>query len=892
MKRVFRRSHVRPDARHDVNDELEFHLDMRAREFIAQGMSPDDARRAAAQAFGDRSAIDTELRVARDLHTRERARADRWGDFKSDVGYAVRTLRKNLGFTAAALATLALGIGATTSMFTVVNGVLLRPLPYHDPSRLVMVWMTSRQYGSQLPMSSGFYSDMERDASGLATTAAFRSWSYALTVGEETERVSGVRSRPALFSILGERPALGRDFRPEDAEPGAPHVAMLSDALWRRRFGGDPAIVGKRIQIGGEGFTVIGVMPRGFAFPRGAELPSGLQFAARTELWTPLVFTEEDRTNYATQNLSAIARLEPGASEEQLRGTVTRGLAQFLAANAPTLDLAYELESLRDQAAQHVRRPLLFLMSSVALLLFIACANVMNLLIARTGARSREFAVRAALGAGRMRIARQLVTENLLLALGGTVLGVSLSIWATRAMIAMAPGSLPRADDIAIDWHVALAALIATLAVGFVFGLAATSQVGWHRLAGTLREEGRSTVGRTRMFRRTALVVAEVSLSLMLLIGAALLTVSFVRLQRVEPGFDPSSTLTATVNLPIAGAFDPIGDGPHWSAFFRQLQQRLAQVGGVEAAGGVSALPLSGTAEGGGTAIVGEPTLPAGQALHAQYFVTEGDYFTATRIKLLEGRTFTAADRAEAARVAIVNREYARRYLHGRSIGRELTPFFDFVRRPRTIIGVVENVQAGSLDGTPEPQVYVPEQQMSYPSLEIVLRTAGDPMTLLPALKQAVREVNPGATVSHSRTLREVFDESLARRRFSMLLIAVFAASAVVLAMVGLYGVIALGVGQRRREIGVRMALGARPFDVLRLVLGEGMRITMIGVAAGLAGAYAASRLIASLLYGTSATNAGVYAAASVAIVAVTLVATYLPARRATLVDPTAALRE
>ena len=335
MKRVFRRSDIRPDARRDVGDEIEFHLEMRTREFIEAGMSPEDARRAAARAFGDLPAMDAQLRVAHDAHIRGRDRGDRMRALAGDIGFALRTLRKNLGFTVAALATLALGIGATTSVFTVVNGVLLRPLPYADPSRLVMFWLSSKTIGAELPLSAGFYLDAEKQSAPLATTAAFRSWSYTITSGSEPEQVAGARVTPSLFGVVGVHPLLGRGFVDADAQEGASHVVVLGNDVWRRRFGSDSTIIGKKIEMGGEGFTVVGVMPRDFAFPRGAELPPGLQFGARTELWTPMGFTARDARNYGTLNIAAMARLRPGASAAQMQGTLGRELKTFLAANAP-----------------------------------------------------------------------------------------------------------------------------------------------------------------------------------------------------------------------------------------------------------------------------------------------------------------------------------------------------------------------------------------------------------------------------------------------------------------------------------------------------------------------------------------------------------------------------
>ena len=892
MKKSFRHG----NAPRDVDDELRFHLDMRAQEFIDAGMSPDDARRAASAAFGDVAAIDAQLRVARTNRTRTRERRDQFHELIMDVAFALRTLRKNLAFTVASLATLALGIGATTAVFTVVNGVLLRPLPYSDPARLQMIWMSSKtpELGGDLPLSTGFYSDIQTQNKSFTNLAAFRSWSYTLSSDGDAEQIAGSRATPSLFPVLGVRPLLGRAFNDADAEVGAAPVVMIGYSLWQRRFGASSSIVGRRVQLGGESFTVIGVMPSGFAFPRGAELLSGLQFGSRTEIWTPLVFTPKDRTNYGTQNIAAIGRLKPGVGVAQARGELSAIIGTFLAANAPKLDLDYHVLDLQQQAGQHVRRALLLLMGAVVFVLFIACANVTNLLVARTSARRREFAVRAALGAGRGRIARQLVTENVLLGVLGTALGVALSAWATRAMLALVPGSMPRADDVGLDWRVAAAAGVIAIIVGAGFGLVSTFQIRLGHLASALHEAGaRATTGRARSIGRRALVVAEVSLSLMLIIGAALLTVSFIRLQRVEPGFSPAGTLTASIALPLPGAFDPQRYGPGWARFFAQVDERLSKSPGVLSTGAVSALPLTGTVEGGAMAIVGEPTPEAGQAPHAQYAVIQGEYFRTLGIKLLAGRAFSSSDIATSLPVVIVNREFARKYFPGRSaVDRQLIPYFDFSHGvPRTIVGVVDNVQANSLDEAPSPQVYVPEQQMTYPALNLVVRTQGDPMALLPVIKREIKALDPRLAVSGVRTLQDVFDASLARQRFSMTIIGVFAASALLLAVVGLYGVIALSVGQRRREIGVRMALGARSADVLRLVLGEGVLITVAGIALGLAGAVVLSRLMSALLFDVSATNVGVYAGATGVIVLVTLAASYIPARRAARVDPTSALR-
>jgi len=895
MRRFLRQTDLRPNAHRDVSDELRFHLDMRTQEFIDAGMSPEDARRAAAQAFGDLSSIGAELRSGRGARTRTRARREQFHALAQDVSFAIRTLRKNAAFTIAALATLALGIGATTAVFTVVNGVLLRPLPYSDPSRLEMAWLRSRtSLGSELPLSSGLYLDALPNATSFSGFAAFRSWPYTVSSDGDAEQIPGSRVTPSFFPVIGVRPILGRTLVDADAEPGAARVAIIGYDLWQRRFGGNPAVLGRRMELGNESFSVVGVMPRGFGFPRGAELPRGLQFGPRTEIWTPLSFTPKDRKDFGTLSLAAVGRLKPGATAAQARNELSVGLQRFLKANAPKLDLDYQLLDLQQQAGDHVRRALLLLMGAVTFVLFIACANVTNLLVARTSARRREFAVRAALGAGRWRIARQLVTENVLLAAGGTALGVVLSGWATRAMLALVPGSLPRADDIRLDWRVAVAAGVIALVVGSIFGLVSTLQVRWSNLAGTLHDaDARATGGRAKTVGRRLLVIAEVSLSLMLLIGASLLALSFARLQRVQPGFVPDHTLSASLVLPIPGRFDPKRDGPGWARFFSQLTAQLAKSPNVESVGAVSTLPLTGTAEGGALELVGRPRPETGQAPRAEYAVVEGAYFQTLKIKLIAGRAFNSADLATTTQVAIVNREFVKQYLAGGSaLDHQIICHFDFSDgAPRSIVGVVDDVQSASLDGAPRPQVYIPEQQMPYPGLSLVVRTQGDPVAILPTLKREIKTLDSHLALANVRTLNDVFDESLARQRFSMTIIASFAGAALLLAVVGLYGVIALSVGQRRREIGVRMALGARPSDVLRLVLGEGLRITLVGTLVGLIGAFALSRVVTSLLYGVSATDGTTYAAAAAAIVAVTVVATLIPARRATRVDPTSALR-
>ena len=897
MRRIFRGSHVRPNPKRDVTDELQFHIDMRAQEFRDAGMSDADARRAAIEAFGDVATMNDQLATVRGAHVDELRRRDRLDELRADIAFAFRSFRRNPGFTAAALATLALGIGATIAVFTVVNGVLLRPLPYPDPSTLAMVWMTSTDPASprqQLPVSSGFYLHVTETQRTFKALAAFRAWPYTLTSDGDAEQVAGSRVTPSLFTVLGVPPLLGRAFNEADAAPNAPKVVMLSHSLWQRRFGGAASIVNQPIQIGGEPFTVIGIMPEGFAFPRGAELPSAFQFGLRTELWMPMGFTAEDRTQYGTLNMAAIGRLDPGTTVSRAKADLSGNLRALLDRIAPTLKLDFQTLSIQDQAGGPVRRGLWLLMGAVGLVLFIACANVTNLLIARTASRRRELSMRAALGAGRSRIARQLITENVVLAIMGTGIGLLLSIWVTRAMLAMVPGSMPRTDDVRIDWRVALGAMAIAIIAGSTFGIMSTLQIRLGELAATLREAGsRATGGRAGGLGRRGLVTLEVALSVMLVIGAALLAVSFSRLQSVRSGIDTQGVLTSHIVLPISGGFDPLGNAPRWAQFFAEVTERASRIPGVKAVGATSALPLTRTTESGAYMVIGRPTPGSGQAPSAEYAVIEGDYFKAAGIGLVSGRVFDRRDQRSTTQVIVVNREFAKKVFgDSLALGRQIKTYFDFgVNADRTIIGIVEDTRQSGLDVAVRPMIYVPQSQMSYPGLRLVIRTEGNPLAILPALKREVNAVDARVALSRTQTLEEIHAASLASQRFSMTVLGIFAVLALVLATVGLYGVIALSVGQRQREIGVRLALGASAGNVVRQIVGEGMRMTLAGVILGLVGAYAASRLLAAMLYGVSAVNPGLYATAIVGVVVVATAATLLPARRATRVDPVTALR-
>jgi putative ABC transport system permease protein len=900
MKKSFRLSDSKPNPGRDVSDELRFHLEMRTQEFIDQGMSPDEARRAAIAAFGDVRDVESTLRDERAGRVREHQRRDWRHGVAMDVAFALRTLRRSLGFTVSSVLTLAFGIGAAATAFTIVNGVLLRPMPYADPARVVMVWTLGQglRGPETWPLSAPNYVDIKVWNRSFESFAAFRFWPYTLGSdgGAEPELLAGSRATPELFATLGVRPHLGRGFTAADGVNGGASVAIIGYDLWRRRFGGSPDIIGRQVTLSRERFTIVGVMPRGFAFPRGAELPAGLQFRPRTEVWTPLAFTQQELQQRGTGNLAGVGRLRDGTSFAQARADLSQ-IARRLATEYPRFfspQMGLNAVVLKEQAVAPVRRGLVLFMGAVGLVLLIACMNVVNLLLARTAARAREFAVRTALGATRRRVALQLVTENLVLTLGGAALGLVIAVWGSRALLALVPGSLPRADDVAVDARVMVATIIAAVIVAAAFGLAASVHTGSGGLAAGLQGL-RATAGLGRRAGRRVLVAAEVALSLVLLVGAGLLAQSFARLQRVAPGFEPDRAMTAGVLMPIGSSFNPGRDGPRWSSFFTEYAERLGRLPGVVAAGGVSSLPLTGAVETTSFAIDGRPRPADDQpGPSADYFVVTPGYFAAMGIPVSSGRTFDSRDRADGAGAILVNEEAARRYWPGESaLGKRIVTGFIGANAAQEIVGVVRDSRQLSLDVPVAPAIYMPVTQMPYPFLTFVVRTRGDdPASALPLMRRELKVMDAAIALNEVKSLRMVVDASMARQRFSMIVIGAFAIAALALAMIGLYGVIAYSVAQRTREIGVRMALGALPRDVVRLVVGEGLRVTAAGVIVGLVVAFSAARLLRSLLYDVSATNVGTYVVVALLTAAVAVLASYIPARRATRVSPTTALRE
>ena len=795
-----------------------------------------------------------------------------------DARFGVRVLWKRPGFTAVALAVLALGVGANTAIFSVVNAVLLRPLPYPGSERIVAFDGVNPARGvKQSNMSAPDFADWKAQAHSFEALSIYTEGGSNLTGGGEPERVTAGWVGTDFFRAMGVGAALGRALLPEDENPGAANVVVISHGLWQRHFGADPAAVGRKVELGGRSREVVGVMPPGFDFPRRAEVWGPLQLEA----------AKEPRDN---RSYSVLGRLREGASLAQAQAeldTITARLSESYPVTNAGWGVA--LAPLKDALVGETRAALFLLLAAVALVLLIACANVANLLLARAAGRRREVALRLALGAGRWRVARQMLTESLMLALAGGALGAGLSVWLTDLLVALAPANTPRLAEASLDARVLLFATAATLLTGLAFGLVPALQASKADLGESLKEGGRgSSGGRSRV--RSALVVAEVALSLLLLAGAGLLVKSFARLQAVSPGFDSGGVLTARVSLPGARYKEPAQK----AEFFKALTERLAALPGVEAAGATISLPLGGSNLSVWRGLIpeGRPATPEASEAAAYAVVTPG-YFRTMRVPLRSGRVFDERDDANAPKVLVINETLARKVFPGQdAVGRHIHIWRD-EEFPRRVVGVVGDTKHASLDEDDAPQMYVPHaQDAGWGGLSVAVRTrGGDPSALTPALREEVRALDRQLPVYDVKTAGKVLADSTAYRRVTMFLMAGFAAAALLLAGVGLYGVLSYAVAQRTHEIGIRMALGAQGRDVLRLVVRQGMLLTLAGLGLGLGAALLLTRLMEGLLYGVSAADPAVYALVSLLLGAVALLACLVPARRATKVDPMVALR-
>jgi putative ABC transport system permease protein len=809
-----------------------------------------------------------------------------------DLSYGARMLLKKPGFTLVAVLTLALGIGANTAIFTVVNAVLLRALPYDHAEQIVRLGSANLQRGTRLGTLSpqDFYDYRDRNTV-FESIAAYDGWSPSLTGTGEPERLAAGRVTTAFFNVLRVTPALGRSFVPQEEQRGNHFVVLLSYGLWQRRFGANPGVLGQSITLNGQSYNVIGVLPRDFEPPQFA----GVGFE-KPELFVPFAPDLSQWTRSGRSLDTAIARLKPGVALEQAQAEMS-GIARQLEQQYPDTNAGQDVSvaSLHEQLVGKIRAALLVFLVAVGFVLLIACANVANLLLARAATRQKEIAIRTALGAGRYRIVRQLLTESVLLAVVGGGLGLLFAMWATDYLVALGSDSLPHLGRIGFDGRVFGFTTLLTLLTGVAFGLAPALQFSKPDLNETLKESGRSsTGGRSRQRLRGFLVVSEIAISLLLLIGASLLVKSFLRLQSVSPGFDPRGVLALNIFLP--GAKYPEDDQQR--TFFDQAEARIRSLPGVESVGMVSNLPVSGGFDTVSFYIEGRPVTRREDVPDVERYTINSDYFRAMSIPLRIGRPFGTEDRADSLPVTIISEATARRFWPNESpIGKRINTDIDDPASPwRTIVGVVGDVRHYALDTEPTPQFYLPYRQGPVQYMALLVRSSSssssnNPESQIAAVRGQIWAIDKDQPIFNVKTMERFVAESVAQRRFTMLLLGLFAGVALVLAIIGLYGVMAYTVTQRTHEIGIRMALGAQASDVLKMVIGQGMTLVVVGVGIGLLAAFALSRLISSFLYGVSPTDPLTFVGVPLLLCAVAAMASYIPARRATRVDPMVALR-
>jgi putative ABC transport system permease protein len=804
-----------------------------------------------------------------------------------DLRYGFRMLVKSPAVTAVAIIALTLGIGANTAIFSVVHAVLLRSLPYNDGDRLAIVW-ENRRSGKGNPqnvINMGNFFDWKAQNTVFSDMAAFFDLNVNLTGDGDPEEIPGQIATPNLFSLLGVNPIKGRTFAADDGKTGQPRVVVISNDLWQRRFGGDPNIIGRKITLNNQPTEVIGVLPPEV----GWYVQKGSMISKPPQIWTPWQVSNELLQRQG-RFARAVARLKPGVTLEQAQNEMNvigaRLEQQFPQFNAKW---GVTVVPLRTQFTGEIRKPLLILLGAVGFVLLIACANVANLLLARAASRKREIALRAGLGASRWRIARQLLTESVLLSMFGGVLGLLLAWWGTKALLALSPPELMDLRSTSVNVPVLLFTIGLTLVTGIAFGLVPAFEASRFDLNEPLKESGKGVIGGTRAQRvRSVFVVAQVALALVLLIGAGLLMKSLSRLQSVEPGFDAANLLTMRVNLP-SRKYDT---NPKKLNFFKQAIEQIRAIPGVESVGAINTIPFGGPHSGTALDIEGQPKRPAGQDLGTGVCVTDANYFQTMRIPLKRGRLFTQQEAQEMRHVVVVNEAFARENFPGQDpIGQRVTIYMKDDNPPSEIIGIVGDNKHKGLDSEVEPMSFWPHPELVYPAMTITIRTRSDSTSIAAAARKVIHQLDPDQPIGEVITMNGLMAKSVARSRFNSLLLAIFSAVALVMAAVGIYGVMSYAVLQRTHEIGVRMALGAQRADVLKLILRQGIVLAVTGVAVGLAGSFGLTRVISTLLFDVAATDKTTFAAVAVGLFAITFVASYIPAWRATRVDPLTALR-
>ena len=881
FRRVFRLPLFRRTAA-AVEEEFDFHLDMRASELIARGWNPDDARAEARRQFGNVQDAETFCRRTDERRERRIMRSEYMSELIQDVSYALRSLRKAPGFALVAILTLALGIGANTAIFSVVRGILLRPLPFADPGRLMMV-ATTYAGSKPEPLSPANAYDLRAQNASFTSMAVISGHSAVLTGSGDPERIRGFDVGGDFFSVLGVNALRGRSvFSPEDTVFNGTKSVLVNETLWRTRFGGDTSLVGQMITLDNERYKVIGIIPAVSAWP------------SNTMLWYP--FTYDPKTLAQSRGavyINLVGRLKPGvtlAGATADIATVTARLAKDYPDDNDKLGSV--VVPLQEWITGSLRLPLLTLLGGVAFVLLIACANVANLLLVRGVAREGELAVRTALGAGRGRLIRQLVTESMVLALGGGAAGFVLAVLGTRFLVAAAPASIPRLDSIHVDAMVLAFTLGIATVTGAIFGLVPARRMVRPDIAKTLREGGRGGgQGGGRHAARRALVVAEVALSVMLLAGAGLLIRSFTSLMAVDPGFRTENSISFALSLPAAKYRTP----ELQSAFMSRVMERMHALAGVQAAGAGFGMPLTSFGFDLSFEIAGRPPVKPADQPDAEIRVATPDYFPTMGIRIVKGRGFTDMDRAGGAKVMLLTETAAKKFFPGEDpIGKHVT----FGSAPRggaklegDIVGIVADVKQSSLANATLPQFWAPYDQWPMSNMNVVLHTTRDPQAVVADARAAIKQLDPDLAVAQVKTLDAVLADSVAQPRFYMVLLTVFALVAIALSAIGIYGVVAYLVGQRAKELGIRIALGATPSRVVAMVVREGVSMVAVGVGVGLAGALALTQLMGALLFGVKATDPLTYAAVTITLGVVALVASSVPASRAAHVDPAIAMR-
>jgi putative ABC transport system permease protein len=800
-----------------------------------------------------------------------------------DLRYSVRQLRKSPGFTLVAVLTLALGIGANTAVFSVANGVLIRNLPYNDPQQLALLWSVGRDGDQRDQMSFTDIDDYRSQNHVFENVVAFGDWSATFTGAGDPARIPGMQVGDGYLSLMRVNPMLGRDFISEEQIEGKDQVIILTYGLWKSRFGGDPSVVGRQVNLSGKPYTIIGVTPKNFSMLPVTLVDGPAQF------YRPAAEKHDDKERLS-RHLRAIARLKPGVSVQQAQSdlrVINQGLAKQFPADYSTTGI--RIVSLHDDIAVGLRPALLVLLGAIGFLLLIACANLSNLLLVRATARQKEVAIRSALGADRARLVQQVLIESLLLALYGGFVGTLLAFCGTKMIVAIGAKVIPQLVGISLDGRVLAFTACLSLVTGLLFGLIPAVKVSAASLIDTL-QEGTRSASAAHQALRGALVISEIALSLVLLAGAGLLLRSFSKLYGVDPGFRSDRILTMDIGLPSAkypeGTEKPL-------VFYRELLARVNALPGVECAGAVNVLPLGTNFDSAGTEPEGFVFDPAQMPYPERYVVTPG-YLRALGIRLLRGRLFGESDNESTPLVALVSSNAAQRWWPNEDpIGRHVkVPGFDYSPQPwRTVVGVVQDVKQAGLEAPATPQIYLPHAQYRIGYLTLVVRTKSDPLNLAEEVRQQVMRADPQQAVSNIASMDQVLSDSIASRRFTAALLGTLAVLGLLLASVGVYGVISYGVSQRTREIGIRMALGARRNDVLSLVVGQGMKLLLLGVGAGAFSALLLTPVMSGLLFGVRPSDPVAFAGSAIFLGLVAMLACYIPARRAAQVDPMVALR-